>query len=73
MAKENSILQFIAAGYKVEAGLPYPGAKVRVITNELNVYDAVFLGGVSNTWQYDSNFVEFEKIIAWKYLTIKGK
>ena len=73
----NKVLEFIGSGYKVSDGRPFSGAKVKVITDKLNVYEATFcsLKGITSGFLFDrpAGLKYQEKVIAWKYINKKGK
>lgn len=72
----NPVLEFIAAGFRLSDAKPANGSKIKVITNHLNVFKARyenFLGNNCFETTCDFEFKDGEDVLAWKYLSKKGK
>lgn len=57
----NTVFEFIASGYRFSDNKPYNGAEIKVITNELKIYNCRYNTAIKN-------LSPGEEVFAWKYL-----
>lgn len=63
------IFEFIAAGYLFEDIKPADGTQCKVITDQLNIYTAVF--SLNKEFRINGVLTNNEIVIAWKYIKQK--
>lgn len=63
------VLEFIGAGFRLENNKPVYGSRCMVITDQLNVYTAVFSS--NKEFRINGVLTNNEIVIAWKYIKQK--
>jgi hypothetical protein len=63
------VLEFIGAGFRLENSKPFYGSQCIVITDQLNIYTAVF--SLNKEFRINGVLVNNENVIAWKYVKQK--
>jgi hypothetical protein len=70
----TKILEFVAAGFRLDQCKPANGSKIKVITTHLNVFTARYESFLGNNYfetTCNFRFKKGEDVYAWKYLTKK--